>query len=140
MSMLYLAQPEQQQQLEWLDGGTRAMLLDGAATNGQLMMGRFAVGEGEAPPYHKHLHEDEIFMLIKGPPWSGTTTRSTSSPKAASLPAQASTTQLPHHLEAGRPADDQHAGRHRGHVPRHGAGQVDAAPARHRGEARPGSG
>ncbi|MDT4893323.1 MAG: hypothetical protein QOE97_2358, partial [Pseudonocardiales bacterium] len=40
--------------------------LDGAATNGQLMMGRFDVGEGEAPPYHKHLHEDEIFMLIKG--------------------------------------------------------------------------
>ena len=66
MSMLYLAQPEQQQQLEWLDGGTLAMLLDGAATNGQLMMGRFEVGEGEAPPYHKHLHEDEIFMLIKG--------------------------------------------------------------------------
>jgi quercetin dioxygenase-like cupin family protein len=66
MSMLYLAQPEQQQQLEWLDGGTLAMLLDGAATDGQLMMGRFDVGEGEAPPYHKHLHEDEIFMLIKG--------------------------------------------------------------------------
>ena len=66
MSMLYLAQPEQQQQLEWLDGGTLAMLLDGAATDGQLMMGRFDVGEGEAPPYQKHLHEDEIFMLIKG--------------------------------------------------------------------------
>jgi hypothetical protein len=29
MSMLYLAQPEQQQQLEWLDGGTLAMLVDG---------------------------------------------------------------------------------------------------------------
>ena len=66
MSMLYLAQPEQQQQLEWLDGGTLTMLLDGAATNGQLMMGRFHVAEGEAPPYHKHLREDEIFMLIKG--------------------------------------------------------------------------
>ncbi len=66
MSMLYLAQPEQQQHLEWLDDGTLTMLLDGAATNGQLMMGRFDVKEGEAPPYHKHLHEDEIFMLIKG--------------------------------------------------------------------------
>jgi quercetin dioxygenase-like cupin family protein len=66
MSMFYLAQPEQQQQLEWLEGGTLAMLLDGAATNGQLMMGRFDVGKGEAPPYHKHLYEDEIFMLIKG--------------------------------------------------------------------------
>ncbi|BBB00344.1 hypothetical protein RVR_7362 [Actinacidiphila reveromycinica] len=66
VSMAYIAQPEQQQQLEWLDGGTLAMLLDGRATDGQLMVGRFDVGKGEAPPYHKHLHEDEIFLLIKG--------------------------------------------------------------------------
>jgi quercetin dioxygenase-like cupin family protein len=66
MSMAYLAQPEQQQQLEWLDGGTLAILLDGQATNGQLMIGRFDVCEGEAPPYHRHTHEDEVFMLIKG--------------------------------------------------------------------------
>ena len=43
MSMAYLAQPEQQQQLEWLDGGTLAILLDGKATDGQLMIGRFDV-------------------------------------------------------------------------------------------------
>jgi quercetin dioxygenase-like cupin family protein len=66
MSMAYLAQPEQQQQLEWLDGGTLAILLDSAATNGQLMVGRFDVSEGEAPPYHQHTHEDEVFMLITG--------------------------------------------------------------------------
>ena len=66
MSMAYLAQPEQQQQLEWLDGGTLAILLDGKATDGQLMIGRFDVREGEAPPYHKHTREDEVFMLIKG--------------------------------------------------------------------------
>lgn len=66
MSMLYLAQPDQHQQLEWLDGGTLSLLLDGAATDGQLMMGRFDVRQGEAPPYHKHLHEDEVFMLIAG--------------------------------------------------------------------------
>ena len=50
MSMAYLAQPEQQQQLEWLDGGTLTILLDGNATDGQLMIGRFDVSEGEAPP------------------------------------------------------------------------------------------
>jgi hypothetical protein len=50
MSMAYLAQPEQQQQLEWLDGGTLAILLDGKATDGLLMIGRFDVSEGEAPP------------------------------------------------------------------------------------------
>jgi quercetin dioxygenase-like cupin family protein len=66
MSMAYLAQPEQQQQLEWLDGGTLAMLLDGNATDGQLMIGRFDVAQGEAPPYHRHTREDEIFLLIKG--------------------------------------------------------------------------
>jgi len=66
VSMLYLAQPAQQQQLEWLDGGTLTVLLDAAATDGQLMMGRFDVRRGEAPPYHKHLHDDEIFMLIAG--------------------------------------------------------------------------
>lgn len=66
MSMIYLAQPDQQQQLEWLDGGTLALLLDGKATDGQLMMGRFDVSKGEAPPFHKHLNEDEVFLLIKG--------------------------------------------------------------------------
>ena len=66
MSMAYLAQPEQQQQLEWLDGGTLSILLDSKATDGQLMVGRFDVSEGEAPPYHTHTREDEVFMLIKG--------------------------------------------------------------------------
>jgi quercetin dioxygenase-like cupin family protein len=66
MSMAYLAQPDQQQKLEWLDGGTLAMLLDGKATDGQLMVGRFDVARGEAPPYHLHTREDEVFMLIKG--------------------------------------------------------------------------
>ncbi len=66
MSMAYLAQPEQQQQLEWLDGSTLSILLDGKATDGKLMIGRFDVSQGEAPPYHKHTREDEVFMLIKG--------------------------------------------------------------------------
>src|SRR6202171_5977748 len=66
MSMAYLAQPDQQQKLEWLDGGTLAILLDGKATDGQLMIGRFDVSEGEAPPYHLHTREDEVFMLIQG--------------------------------------------------------------------------
>src|SRR4051812_13624800 len=74
MSMAYLAQPEQQQQLEWLDGGTLAMLLDGRATDGQLMIGRFDVSEREAPPYHRHTREDEVFCLSRARRWSGTTT------------------------------------------------------------------
>jgi hypothetical protein len=62
MSLAYLAQPEQQPMVEWLAGGTFAVLLDAAATNGQLGVGRFRVSKGEAPPYHKHLREDEVFM------------------------------------------------------------------------------
>ena len=30
------------------------------------MIGRFDVSKGEAPPYHKHTREDEVFLLIKG--------------------------------------------------------------------------
>ena len=61
MSMTYLAQPEQQQKLEWIDGGTFAVLLDSATTDGQLSVGRFDVRKGEAPPFHMHTREDEIF-------------------------------------------------------------------------------
>jgi quercetin dioxygenase-like cupin family protein len=66
MSIPYLAQPEQQQKLEWLDGSTFSVLLDAAATGGQLTVGRFDAPKGEAPPFHMHTREDEVFMLIKG--------------------------------------------------------------------------
>lgn len=36
MSIPYVAQPEQQQKLEWLGGSTFSVLLDAAATGGQL--------------------------------------------------------------------------------------------------------
>jgi mannose-6-phosphate isomerase-like protein (cupin superfamily) len=42
------------------------VLLDGTMTDGQLTVGRFDVSKGEAPPYHVHTREDEVFMLIKG--------------------------------------------------------------------------
>ena len=73
MTTAYLAQPEQQQKLEWLDGGMFSVLLDKDATEGQLTVGRFAVAKGEAPPFHLHTREDEVFMLIKGTAlvWAG---------------------------------------------------------------------
>ncbi|QXG77443.1 cupin domain-containing protein [Modestobacter sp. L9-4] len=73
MSIPYLARPEQHQQLEWLNGDTLSILLDGAATNGQLMVGRFDVSRGEAPPWHVHTREDEVFLLISGTAlvWAG---------------------------------------------------------------------
>ncbi|MCX2953985.1 cupin domain-containing protein [Lentzea sp. NEAU-D7] len=73
MSIAYLAQPGQQQELEWIGGSTFSVLLDSAATEGQLTVGRFAVEKGEAPPFHMHTREDEVFLLISGTAlvWSG---------------------------------------------------------------------
>ncbi|SES38234.1 Cupin domain protein [Lentzea xinjiangensis] len=73
MSAVFLSQPGQQQKLEWIDGGTFSVLLDSEATEGQLTVGQFDVARGEAPPFHLHTREDEIFMLIKGTAlvWSG---------------------------------------------------------------------
>jgi quercetin dioxygenase-like cupin family protein len=73
MTMAYLAQPEQQQKLEWLDGGTFSVLLGKDDTEGKLSVGRFDVGKGEAPPFHLHTLEDEVFMLLKGTAlvWAG---------------------------------------------------------------------
>ncbi|MCZ2827840.1 cupin domain-containing protein [Modestobacter sp. VKM Ac-2986] len=73
MSIPYLARPEQHQQLEWLNGDTLSILLDGAATDGRLMVGRFDVSRGEAPPWHVHSREDEVFLLISGTAlvWAG---------------------------------------------------------------------
>ncbi|WUH97873.1 hypothetical protein OHR68_30830 [Spirillospora sp. NBC_00431] len=62
-------------------GDTAVVLIDHQAgtvgwarsTDGQLTVGRFDVTRGEAPPFHTHTREDEIFMLIKGTAllWAG---------------------------------------------------------------------
>ena len=66
MSIAYLAQAGQQQQLEWLAGGTMSILLDSEATKGQLLVARSRTSEGVASPYHMHTREDEVFMMIIG--------------------------------------------------------------------------
>ncbi|MEU2777627.1 cupin domain-containing protein [Streptomyces sp. NPDC007162] len=66
MSIPYLAQREDQQQLEWIAGSVFSVLLDAEATGGQLTVGRFDVSKGEAPPYHVHNNEDEVFLLLSG--------------------------------------------------------------------------
>lgn len=66
MSIPYLAQREDQQQLEWIGGSTFSVLLDAEATDGRLTVGRFDVSKGEAPPFHMHKKEDEVFLLISG--------------------------------------------------------------------------
>lgn len=66
MTMAYVGQPAQHQRLEWANDTTLSILLDGPATDGNLTVGRFELGHGDAAPYHVHTLEDEVFMLIKG--------------------------------------------------------------------------
>jgi quercetin dioxygenase-like cupin family protein len=66
MSIPYLAQREDQQQFEWIGGSVFSVLLDAEATGGQLTVGRFDVSKGEAPPFHVHNNEDEVFLLLSG--------------------------------------------------------------------------
>jgi len=66
MSIPHLAQREDQQQLEWIGGSVFSVLLDAEATGGQLTVRRFDVSKGEAPPFHVHNNQDEVFLLLSG--------------------------------------------------------------------------
>jgi len=66
MSIAYLAQAADHEQLEWLGGGVMRILLDGNKTGGQLTMLRSAAAGGSASPVHVHAREDEIVVLLQG--------------------------------------------------------------------------
>jgi quercetin dioxygenase-like cupin family protein len=66
MSVPYVAQAADHEQLEWLGGGVMRILLDGTKTDGQLTMVRSAATAGSASPVHVHADEDEIIVLVKG--------------------------------------------------------------------------
>lgn len=62
----YIANVEDQQQLEWLSGNPMHVLLDSATTGGQLMVLRSTPPEGSASPLHVHGREDEVFLMLSG--------------------------------------------------------------------------
>jgi quercetin dioxygenase-like cupin family protein len=66
MSVPYLAQATDNQQLEWLDGGVMRVMLDGTKTDGRLAMLRSAAAGGTASPVHVHVSEDEVIVLLQG--------------------------------------------------------------------------
>jgi quercetin dioxygenase-like cupin family protein len=66
MSIPYLAEAAEHEQLEWLGGGVMRIMLDGAKTDGQLTMLRSAAQGGSASPVHVHASEDEIVVLLRG--------------------------------------------------------------------------
>lgn len=66
MTLPYLAQAADHEQLEWLGGGIMQILLDARHTEGRLTMFRSAAPEGSAAPVHVHADEDEIIVLLSG--------------------------------------------------------------------------
>jgi hypothetical protein len=84
MSIPYLAQREDQQQLEWIGGSVFSVLLDAEATGGQLTVGRFDVSKGEAPPFHVHTTRMRSSCSCPVLRWCGPTARSTSCGRVAS--------------------------------------------------------
>jgi quercetin dioxygenase-like cupin family protein len=66
VSVPYLAQAADHQQLEWHGGGIMSILLDAQKTDGQVTMLRSTLPAGAASPVHVHADEDEVFLLIRG--------------------------------------------------------------------------
>lgn len=66
MSLAYIAQASDHQQLGWLGGSTLSILLDAAVTGGQLSVVRSRLPAGSASPLHLHTREDEMFVLLSG--------------------------------------------------------------------------
>lgn len=66
MSIAYVAQAAEHQQLEWIGGAAMSVLFDGQATDGQLTMVRTRLTRGAASPVHVHSAEDEMFVVLQG--------------------------------------------------------------------------
>jgi quercetin dioxygenase-like cupin family protein len=66
MSLAYIAQAADHQQLEWIGGHTLEILLDGKSTGGQVTVVRSHLAEGSDSPLHLHRNEDEMFVLLRG--------------------------------------------------------------------------
>jgi len=73
VSLPYVANAAEHQQIEWIGGGIMSVLFDTKATDGQLTVLRSRLPKGSAAPVHVHSREDEMFVLLQGSGvfWSG---------------------------------------------------------------------
>ena len=62
----YFATAAEHEQLAWIGGSTLEILVDSAASNGQVLIMRSNTTRGSAVPVHVHQREDEIFLLLHG--------------------------------------------------------------------------
>ena len=65
MTIPYLSEAADLEQLEWLGGGVMSVLLDAQKTAGQLTVLRSTSPGGAASPVHVHA-DDEIVVLLQG--------------------------------------------------------------------------
>ena len=71
--MAYVANPQDQQHLEWMHGSTVRMLIDKDVTGGSLAGWWTRLSEGDGAPLHVHAREEEVFVLLSGTAtvWAG---------------------------------------------------------------------
>jgi len=62
----YIRQGDEHQRLDWLGSMELAVILDAAATGGQLTVVEARAKRGDASPVHVHSRDDEAFLLIDG--------------------------------------------------------------------------
>jgi quercetin dioxygenase-like cupin family protein len=62
----YMRQHGQHQRLAWIGHMQVSVLLDGAATEGQLTVVESRAERGDASPVHVHTQDDETFLLLDG--------------------------------------------------------------------------
>jgi len=94
MSLLYFAQDDEHQQIEF-EGAVLSVLLGSDTTSGQVSVIRTRVPGGFAPPVHVHYQEDEMYVLLEGSAifWAGDTRQELFAGGATLLPRN-----LPHAL------------------------------------------
>jgi quercetin dioxygenase-like cupin family protein len=66
MTGVYIAQDSDHQRLQWTGGRVVQVILDSAATGGQLGLLRTVLPQGASTPVHIHGVEDEVFLLLQG--------------------------------------------------------------------------
>lgn len=62
----YISQHAEHQRLEWIGQMELSVILDGAATGGQLTVVEAKAERGDASPVHAHTRDDEAFFLLDG--------------------------------------------------------------------------
>ena len=121
-----VAQAGDCQQIQWLGQTRLRVLLDAAATGGQLSVIEESFGAGDTSPMHVHYHEDEMFWLLEGAmlAWAGRPAVR-GHPRRHRVAAPRAPARLPVHRTLADAATC-HPRRDRGHVPRRRLGPVPA--------------